>query len=90
MGLYAASMVALFWVIRELGPLWTVKIMIAPDHTLVTSPLFRTLRHPNYFLNIVPELIGFSLALQAFDTLAIGLCRSMRSSSSFASSRKKR
>lgn len=56
-----------------LGRLWTVKLMIARDHVLVTHPLFRWVRHPNYFLNILPELVGFALALHAWFTLVIGL-----------------
>lgn len=39
----------------------------------MTTPLFRFVRHPNYYLNIIPELIGFALTLHAFWTLAIGL-----------------
>jgi isoprenylcysteine carboxyl methyltransferase (ICMT) family protein YpbQ len=60
-------------VIRILGRQWTVKLLVASDHTLVTHPLFRVVRHPNYFLNILPELIGLALALHAFWTLGIGL-----------------
>jgi len=29
------------------------------------------IRHPNYFLNIVPELIGLAFALHAFGTLIV-------------------
>lgn len=71
--LYILSMVALGWVIRTLGRFWTVKVIVAKDHELVTSSLFQRLRHPNYFLNILPELVGFALALQAWSTLVIGL-----------------
>ncbi|UUX51327.1 hypothetical protein NUH88_06430 [Nisaea acidiphila] len=70
---YALSMCALFWVIRTLGRVWTVKLYIAEDHHLETNWLFRRVRHPNYYLNIVPELIGFALTLQAFTTLSVGL-----------------
>lgn len=71
--IYAFSMAALFWVISVLGRFWTVKIIVAKDHQLVSNRLFRQLRHPNYFLNILPELIGFALALQSYWTLVIGL-----------------
>jgi isoprenylcysteine carboxyl methyltransferase (ICMT) family protein YpbQ len=30
-------------------------------------------RHPNYFLNVLPELIGFALALNAVTTLLVGI-----------------
>jgi isoprenylcysteine carboxyl methyltransferase (ICMT) family protein YpbQ len=71
--LYAISVLALLLVIRTLGRLWTVKLLIAKDHVLIDTPLFRAVRHPNYFLNILPELVGLSLVFHAFWTLAIGL-----------------
>jgi len=71
--LYAFGMVMLLVVIRILGRFWTVKLLIARDHELVRHPLFRRIRHPNYFLNILPELVGFALALHAWWTLVIGL-----------------
>lgn len=71
--IYLFGAVMLFVVSRLLGRLWTVKLMIARDHALVTHPLFQRVRHPNYFLNILPELIGYALTLHAFITLVIGL-----------------
>jgi isoprenylcysteine carboxyl methyltransferase (ICMT) family protein YpbQ len=69
--LFAAGV--LVSVIRSLGRFWTIKLIIASDHELVANPLFRWVRHPNYFLNLLPELIGFALVLHAFNTLLIGL-----------------
>lgn len=60
------AMVCLFHVIRTLGPIWTVKVFIAETHPLNRSPLFRWAKHPNYYLNIVPELIGLSLVCGAW------------------------
>ncbi|UFZ06701.1 DUF1295 domain-containing protein [Bradyrhizobium ontarionense] len=71
--IYLFGAVMLFVVSRLLGRVWTVKLMIARDHQLVTHPLFRMVRHPNYFLNILPELIGYALTLHAFITLVVGL-----------------
>jgi isoprenylcysteine carboxyl methyltransferase (ICMT) family protein YpbQ len=48
-------------------------VLIAPGHQLVVHPIFRAIKHPNYFLNMIPELVGFSIMLHAFLTLAIGL-----------------
>ncbi len=73
LAIYLFGAVMLFVVSRLLGRLWTVKLLIARDHTLVTHPLFRAVRHPNYYLNILPELIGFALTLHAFCTLGYGL-----------------
>ncbi|WP_150540302.1 isoprenylcysteine carboxyl methyltransferase family protein [Actinobacillus vicugnae] len=59
---------ALFWVINELKDIWTVKLYILPNHQINTSLLFRTIKHPNYFLNIIPELIGVVLLCHAWNT----------------------
>ena len=71
--LYAISVISILFVIHLLGRLWTVRLMIAPDHSLSRHPLFRIVRHPNYYLNILPELTGFALVLHAYRTLLIGL-----------------
>lgn len=69
----AFSLVMLFHVIHALGEVWTVKVYIAPQHTVNRSWLFRVVRHPNYFLNVVPELIGIGLLCHAWTTMLIGL-----------------
>jgi isoprenylcysteine carboxyl methyltransferase (ICMT) family protein YpbQ len=71
MALYGFAMLALACVIHELGPLWTIKVLLARDHVLKQGGLFRAVRHPNYFLNIIPELVGLALALKAWLVLAI-------------------
>ena len=63
----------LFYVIYKLHDVWTVKLYIIPDHRIEKSFLFRTVRHPNYYLNIIPELIGVALLCNAWYTLLIGL-----------------
>ncbi|UUP18562.1 isoprenylcysteine carboxyl methyltransferase family protein [Nitratireductor thuwali] len=73
MALYLFAAVMLVIIIRTLHPFWTVKIIIASDHRLVRRGPFRWFRHPNYFLNILPELVGFAVALQAYATLIVGL-----------------
>lgn len=71
--LYGMSIMALVLVWRELKGLWTVKLIIASDHTLHQSALFRWVRHPNYFLNIIPELVGLALIMGAWLVLVVGL-----------------
>ena len=68
LAIYLSAMAMLIVVIGSLGRFWTVKLLIAPDHVLVTNALFRKVRHPNYFLNILPELVGFALVLHAYYT----------------------
>lgn len=71
--IYAGAIGMLVWIVQLLGPLWTVKIMIAKKHVLNRHWLFRSVRHPNYFLNILPELFGFALMFHAYLTLVVGL-----------------
>ena len=71
--LYGFGIVMLLVVMRLLGRWWTVKLILARDHELVTHPLFRWVRHPNYYLNLLPEMTGLALALHAFGVLAVGL-----------------
>ncbi|MFP4925558.1 isoprenylcysteine carboxylmethyltransferase family protein, partial [Staphylococcus pseudintermedius] len=52
-------------VIKTLGPIWTLKLYILPDHPIIRSGLYRVTKHPNYYLNIIPELIGVLLLTHA-------------------------
>ena len=69
--IYGLSMAALFHVIQQLSSLWTVKLIIAKEHRLHKGFLFKYVRHPNYFLNIIPELIGLVLVMKSYLVLAI-------------------
>lgn len=68
---YVFGGIALVWVVLCLGRLWTVKVLLAPNHELVRNILFRTFRHPNYYLAIIPELIGLIMAMHAVATLVL-------------------
>ncbi|MGT2784066.1 isoprenylcysteine carboxyl methyltransferase family protein [Streptococcus merionis] len=73
LALLVASMVALCTVIHLLGDIWTVKLMILKDHKFVDHWLFRTIKHPNYYLNVIPELLGLALLCHAKWTF-LALC----------------
>lgn len=74
LAIYVFSIIILYYVIYSLRPIWTVKLIVAPKeyHTINASFLFRFVRHPNYYLNIIPELIGTALVFHAWYSLAIG------------------
>lgn len=72
-GVMAFAYAMLFYVVYKIRDVWTVKLYIAPNHRIERSFLFRTVRHPNYYLNIIPELIGLALLCHAWGTLAAGL-----------------
>ena len=71
LGLVLFSMIMLYVVISLLDGIWTVKLMVAREHKFNNHWLFRTVKHPNYFLNIVPELIGLALLCHAFYSAAV-------------------
>ncbi|WP_107726933.1 isoprenylcysteine carboxyl methyltransferase family protein [Neisseria weaveri] len=72
-GITAFALVMLFYVIRSLGKIWTLKIYIHPHHEINRSWLFRNVKHPNYFLNVIPELIGIGILCHAWTTMLFGL-----------------
>ncbi len=72
-GLFIFSIANLLWVIISLGDIWTIKLIISPDHILITNPIFKLVRHPNYYLNVIPELISVAFICNAWLTLIIGL-----------------
>ncbi len=73
LGIYIFSILILVIVITGLGKFWTVKLIIAKDHQVVKSWFFRTFKHPNYYLNILPELLGLTLLFHSFITPAVVL-----------------
>jgi isoprenylcysteine carboxyl methyltransferase (ICMT) family protein YpbQ len=75
LGVYVFAILVLYYVIYSIRHVWTVKLIIAPQelHTINKSPLFKFVRHPNYYLNIIPELIGLALFFHAWITLVVGI-----------------
>jgi isoprenylcysteine carboxyl methyltransferase (ICMT) family protein YpbQ len=73
LGLFIFSMIMLWIVIFSLKGMWTVKLIIAPGQKLIKTFIFKYFRHPNYFLNIIPELVSIALICQSWLTLLIGL-----------------
>ncbi|MGT2844592.1 isoprenylcysteine carboxyl methyltransferase family protein [Streptococcus hongkongensis] len=63
--LLIVSVFVLYKVTQLLTGIWTVKLMIVKNHRYVDHWLFRYVKHPNYFLNICPELIGIALLCHA-------------------------
>ncbi|MCP3966281.1 MAG: hypothetical protein GY750_09020 [Lentisphaerae bacterium] len=69
--LYVFGMIMLFAVIKQLGSLWTVKLYIAKDHKIIKTWLFKNVKHPNYYLNLLPEIVGYILIFNAWRTMAV-------------------
>lgn len=69
--LWIFSFLVLITVIYQIKDFWTVKLLIAKGHKLNTSFLFKYIRHPNYFLNIIPELIAVTLICKSWYIFAV-------------------
>ncbi len=65
-GIYSFSILMLYYVIYQLSPFWTVKLFIAKEHRINKTLLFKWIKHPNYYLNIIPELVGLTLITKAY------------------------
>ena len=68
--LYSISIVFLVIVIKTLGKIWTIKLIILPNQKIIKNSLYRTIRHPNYFFNLLPEVLAIILLYQAWIFLA--------------------
>lgn len=52
----------LYYIVNYLlKDIWTVKLMVANNHKYNPHLLFKIVKHPNYYLNIIPELIGLAM-----------------------------
>lgn len=73
--IFTISIAFLYYVIYELKNIWTVKLLIASPtyHQINKSFIFKYVKHPNYYLNIIPELVALTLIFQAWLCLAVGL-----------------
>lgn len=64
------SLYFLYKIVQILGDLWTVKLMVAKSHPLIKHPLIDFCKHPNYYLNITPEIISLSIIFHSWWSLA--------------------
>jgi isoprenylcysteine carboxyl methyltransferase (ICMT) family protein YpbQ len=73
--LYALSIIILYYIIRQISHIWTIKLIIAPKHIHIINKgfIFKYFRHPGYYLGDIVELIGVALIFHAWYVLAIGL-----------------
>jgi methyltransferase len=67
-----------FWIIADLGPYWTTRILTTRNAPLVQRGLYRLMRHPNYAvvafeIPIVPLIAGAWQIALVFGTLNIVL-----------------
>lgn len=65
LGVFALLQVARIWVMASLGPYWTTRVIVLPEHPRVHGGPYRFLRHPNYVV-VVLEIAVLPLAFGAW------------------------
>lgn len=70
-GEWVFSYAVLLIVIYQLRDVWTVKLLIAKGHKLNTGFIFKYIRHPNYFLNIIPELVAITIICKSWPVFVV-------------------
>ncbi|NPA51268.1 MAG: hypothetical protein GXO22_00040 [Aquificae bacterium] len=68
---YTFSVVVLFFLSRELGVYWSMRLFKVPNMPSSDYGLFKKVKYPMYVLGTIPELIGISLMFKAEKTFAI-------------------
>jgi methyltransferase len=73
LAVFAVCQALRIWVLHELGPYWTTRIIVLPGAVPVATGPYRYLRHPNYLI-VAIEIPALSLALgQPWLALIFGL-----------------
>lgn len=60
LGLYAAAKALKFWAVSSLGRFWTMRVLVVPGSSAVTTGPYRWIRHPNY-VAVLGEIAGTTL-----------------------------
>ena len=71
--LFASGLTLRYYAIKQLGVLFTTDVQISPDHQLISTGVYRTLRHPAY-TGLVLAFIAIGIAMgDALALLAVTL-----------------
>jgi len=68
--LFFIAQILRYWAIKSLGIYWNTKVLVLPNHEIVTKGPYRYLRHPNYFAVII-EIAVIPLIFSCYLTSAV-------------------
>ncbi|HWP92812.1 MAG TPA: isoprenylcysteine carboxylmethyltransferase family protein [Thermodesulfobacteriota bacterium] len=68
--LFLCAQVLRYWTISSLGVYWNTKVLVAPDHNIVSSGPYKYLRHPNYIAVII-EIATIPLIFSCYITAVV-------------------
>jgi len=69
-GIFLSAKGLKFWAVGTLGPFWTMRVLILPQGSVVTSGPYRFIRHPNY-VAVWMEVAAIPLLGKSFVTFLI-------------------
>lgn len=70
LALVAAAYTLIFWSGLALGRMYSSDVTIQPDHRLITTGLYRTIRHPRY-LGLILAAVGMAALYRSWLGLAL-------------------
>lgn len=68
--LFVLAQILRYWAIWSLGIFWNTKVLVAPDHVLVTRGPYKYFPHPNYIAVII-EVAVIPLIFSCYITAAL-------------------
>jgi methyltransferase len=68
--LFIGAQVLRYWAIGSLGVYWNTKILVAPNHKLITRGPYKYIRHPNY-IAVITEIMVIPLIFSCYLTAAV-------------------
>ena len=68
--LFVLAQALRYWAIWSLGVFWNTKVLVAPDHTLVTGGPYKYFPHPNY-IAVITEIAVIPLIFSCYITAAL-------------------
>jgi methyltransferase len=78
--LFVLAQALRYWAIWSLGVFWNTKVLVAPDHNLVTRGPYKYFPHPNYVaviteIAVIPLMFSCYITAALFSLINLGLLR---------------
>lgn len=78
--LFVLAQILRYWAIWSLGVFWNTKVLVAPNHTLVTRGPYKSFSHPNYIaviteIAVIPLIFSCYITAVLFSLINLALLR---------------
>lgn len=68
--LFIVTQLGRLWALSSLGKFWNTKIMILPNHEIVSKGPYKFIKHPNYLI-VILEIMLLPLMFEAYVTACV-------------------